>query len=518
LFINARARHTAENQSGNLSAWGLKTNEEGHLSVDGRDVLELIRRFGSPLFVVSRPRLEKDALEIKKAVEELIPGSMAFYSYKTNCVPAILKEIHTLGLGAEVISPYELWLAASLDVPGSMIVYNGVNKTAESIAMAAEMGVLAVNVDHVEEIERLYGVARGRKRRIGVGIRLALKASQFGMEIANDEAMDACRRILRLSDYLDLRCVHFNVASNAKNAAFHKSCALRAMEFIAQVKKETGREIACLDIGGGFGVPTSKNMSGVEYALYRGLGLPPSPPKPEDAQSIGLFMKEIATVLKGFCADRNVLLPKLLVEPGRFVTSRSETLLTTVLTIKKKPGGKTFAITDVGRLSVGFPCDFEYHRLFVADRPHARPVRCYQVMGRVCTSADWLFKNLYLPELKAGDVLAVMDAGAYFSSYSSNFAFPRPAIVMVSDGRESIIRKEESFEHLTAVDRLDTGLHSKAHRGGDEEPTQAYVVVRQGKRRGANKDGAKKATWYDPGAEFHPLSVQPAAREGTCHQ
>jgi diaminopimelate decarboxylase len=247
------------------------------------------------------------------------------------------------------------------------------------------------------------------------------------------------------------------------------------MEFITRVKQETGREIACLDIGGGFGVPTSKNMSGVEYALYRTLGLPPSSPKQEDAQPIGLFVEEIASALKRFCAERKVLLPRLLVEPGRFVTSRSEILLTTVLTIKKRPGGKTFAVTDAGRLSVGFPCDFEYHRLFVADRPHARPDRCYQVMGRVCTSADWLFKNLYLPELKAGDVLAIMDAGAYFSSYSSNFAFPRPAVVMVSDGRESVIREEESFEHLTAVDRL--GL-----------------------------DG-----------ELHPWSVQLAVREGTCH-
>jgi diaminopimelate decarboxylase len=475
LLVKARAKHNAENRSGDLSAWGLKKNAEGHLSVDGRDVLDLKARFGSPLFVVNRSRLEKDALEIKKAVEGLIPGSMALYSYKTNCVPAILKELHTLGLGAEVISPYELWLAASLNVPGPMIVYNGVNKTEESIAMAAEMGVLAVNVDHLDEIERLYGVARARKRRIGVGLRLALNASQFGMEIANDEAMEACRRILRLPDYLDLRCVHFNVASNAKNAAFHKSCALRAMEFITRVKQETGREIACLDIGGGFGVPTSKNMSGVEYALYRTLGLPPSSPKQEDAQPIGLFVEEIASALKRFCAERKVLLPRLLVEPGRFVTSRSEILLTTVLTIKKRPGGKTFAVTDAGRLSVGFPCDFEYHRLFVADRPHARPDRCYQVMGRVCTSADWLFKNLYLPELKAGDVLAIMDAGAYFSSYSSNFAFPRPAIVMVSDGEERIIRQEESFEHLTAMDRLNTHV------------------------------------------EVHSLSVHPAATEGACH-
>ncbi len=475
MLVNARIKHTAKKQSCELSAWGLEKSAEGHLTVDGRDVLQLIGRFGSPLFVVNRPRLEKDALEIKQAVEELVPGSMALYSYKTNCVPAILKELHRLGLGAEVISPFELWLAASLNVPGRMIVYNGVNKTEESIAMAAEMGVLAVNVDHIEEIERLYGVAKARKKRIGVGLRLALNASQFGMEIANDEAMEACRRILRLPGYLDLRCIHFNVASNAKNAAFHKSCALRAMEFIAQVRQETGREIACLDIGGGFGVPTSKNMSGVEYALYRTLGLPPSSPKQEDAQPIGLFVEEIASALKRFCAHRNILLPRLLVEPGRFATSRCEILLTTVLTIKKRPDGKTFAITDAGRLSVGFPCDFEYHRLFVADRPHARPDRCYQVMGRICTSADWLFKNLYLPELKAGDVLAIMDAGAYFSSYASNFSFPRPAIVMVSDSEERVIRREESFEHLTAMDRLG------------------------------------------PGSEAHLPSMQQSAREETCH-
>ena len=145
-------------------------------------------------------------------------------------------------------------------------------------------------------------------------------------------------------------------------------------------------------------------------------------------------------------------MPKILIEPGRFVSSRSEFLLAEVQTIKKKVVGTQFAVTDAGRLSIAFPCEFEYHEVFIANRPKAQMDTLYHVMGRICTSADWMFKNRYLPELRPGDILAIMDAGAYFSSYSSNFAFPRPGIVMVSDGQSKILRRHESFDHLIAMD------------------------------------------------------------------
>ncbi len=101
-----------------------------------------------------------------------------------------------------------------------------------------------------------------------------------------------------------------------------------------------------------------------------------------------------------------------------------------------------------------FPLDFEYHEIFLANRPQDPLEEDYYVMGRICTSADWLVKNRYLPILKQGDILMVMDAGAYFSSYSSNFAFPRPAIVMVDEKGDELIREAESFEHMTAMDRV----------------------------------------------------------------
>jgi diaminopimelate decarboxylase len=156
-----------------------------------------------------------------------------------------------------------------------------------------------------------------------------------------------------------------------------------------------------------------------------------------------------------FCSKLNLEIPGLLLEPGRFVSSRCEFLLSTVLAIKEKSHGPKFAITDAGRLSLTFPCDFEYHSIFPVDMGNQRKKESYHVMGRICTSADWMAKNLCLPQLQEGDVLATMDAGAYFSSYSSNFAFPRPAIVFVKEGGEvEIIRKAESFEHLVALDRM----------------------------------------------------------------
>jgi diaminopimelate decarboxylase len=164
-------------------------------------------------------------------------------------------------------------------------------------------------------------------------------------------------------------------------------------------------------------------------------------------------VKELIDDVRQASAQLGFAMPAIAVEPGRFVTSRSELLLTQVKTVKPRDGGIPIAITDAGRLSVTFPCDFEYHEVFVSSRPTAPLEVPYMVTGRVCTSADWLLRNRLLPTLHAGDALAVMDAGAYFSSYSSNFAFPRPAIVMVRNGEPVIIRDEESFAHLVAMDR-----------------------------------------------------------------
>lgn len=438
------------------SIWGLKKDREEQITVSGVRVSSLVEKYGSPLLVVNRDKLLKDALSIQKAIRIAGDKSIVAYSYKTNCIPGILEIIHTTGIGAEVISPYELWLAERLGVPGDKIIYNGVNKNEVSIERAITLGVLAINIDSIQEIDRIASVARKQNKHAKIGIRLGLiEKSQFGLEIDSGEAMKACLRIAKYNDVLTLNCIHFCVTSNSRNSDTHNHFAKRALEFYQAVRQQTGITVKYLDIGGGMGVPTSKNMTGFEYGLYRLFGCSPKAPDPDEFEDIETFVKMIAENISTSCYRYNMPIPSLIMEPGRFVTSRAEFLLSTVLAIKEKKNGLKFAITDAGRLSTTFPCDFEYHEVIKADQTQKEKKIPYNVVGRICTSADWMVKNRVLPELSAGDMLITMDAGAYFSSYSTNFSFPRPAILMIDqNGKCTLLRHAESFEHLTDLDTI----------------------------------------------------------------
>ncbi len=436
--------------------WGLDIAGNGHLSVQGIDTQDLAKEFGSPLLVFNKQKCIEDAEELFEAFASAPEGSKILYSYKTNCIPGILKTMHDLGIGAEVISPYELWLAVKLGVPPDLILYNGVDKTDASLELAIKNGIMCTNIDSYEEVERIYRIAKTIGRPANVGVRLALASkAQFGLNVESGEALEACRNIKRWSEHLNFNCIHFNVTSNTKNAVTHQTTAVKALDFIKQAHDATGLLPEFLDIGGGFGVPTTKNMNGIEYGLYRTFGILPEPPDVTAMVATRPFFEEIMATIKTTCDRHHLPIPKLVIEPGRLVTSRSEFLLATVLSVKDRKNGLRFAITNAGRLSITYPCDFEYHEVFVTQRPQAKLDHAYEIKGRICTSADWMFKNRYLPELQAGDILAIMDAGAYFSSYSSNFAFPRPAIVMIDEGRASLIRKEETFDHLVGMDTID---------------------------------------------------------------
>jgi diaminopimelate decarboxylase len=344
----------------NPSLWSLDVHDKGHLTVDGVDAAGLLTQFGSPLLVVQHRLLVQHAQQMVDALAKGPTGSRVYYSYKTNCIPGILAELHRLGIGAEVISPYELWLAHELGVDGDAVIFNGVDKTDDSIDLAVRMNVAAINVDHLSEIDRIAAIARRRGQRARVGVRLGLvEKAQFGLSVDDGECLEACRRILDRPGVLELSCVHFNVTSNARNSATHRAALARALQFLDDLKKACGVEVPLLDIGGGFGVPTTKNMSPVEYLLYRGLGLVPEPPRPDDFQPIDGYVGDLIGDLVSGASRLGLAVPALAVEPGRYITSRSEFLLTTVKTVKTRGGATPIAITDAGRLSVTFPCDFE---------------------------------------------------------------------------------------------------------------------------------------------------------------
>jgi diaminopimelate decarboxylase len=352
-------------------------------------------------------------------------------------------------------SYFPVWLADKLGVPGQKIIYNGVSKTKESLRSAIEKNILSINADSIEELKMLKRLAIEASKKVSVGIRLGLvDESQFGVDLKGGEAEEACKYILEHPRCFNLVNLHLHTVANARNSRSHRYYIKQALGFLLKIKTAYGIEVPYLDIGGGFGVPTSQLMPKFSYAFYRLFGILPKRPSGAAFQVFDDYIRDIVLFIKEFCSAHSLNMPKLIIEPGRVIASRAELLLSRVNSIKRKSNGRMYCMTDVGKFSTAYPCDYEYHDIFVANKLTRAPQELYHIVGRICMAGDFVFKNKLLPSLDSGDVLAIMDAGAYFSSYSSNFGFQRPAIVKVKDGNSQVIRHEETFEHLVSMDTL----------------------------------------------------------------
>ena len=445
----------------NPELWGASVNSNGNLELDGVDIPALVAEYGSPLMAVSRSKLRRDAAALIADVDATSPGALVAFSYKTNCIPGVLRELHSSSFAAEVISPYELWLAERLGMSGDRIIVNGVNKDFAYLREAVRVGA-CINIDDRSEIQHIEKAAGDLGRRARVSLRLSVDNSHFGLDISAGEAYEAASAVLKGREHLEFSGLHFHSMADNDDPQLHIACMKTALRFAMRIRRRLGLTTRTLNIGGGYTVPTMKVMSRLEYARQRLLGIPCRPPDPRAGMPFRKYLEEVANALRAWCAKHALPLPRLILEPGRIVTSQSHVMLTSVHSIKHERSGHDIAMTDAGKILTSYPCDYEYHQMFVANRMHDINDASYILMGRLCTSADWLARHRCLPRLQQGDAIAIMDAGAYFTSYSSNFSFPRPQIVMLDGGDVRTLRKRETFEHLTAMDDFGRTLRSRA--------------------------------------------------------
>jgi len=438
-----------------IGFWGLEINHQDHLVFGGCDLVELAHRYETPLHVVDGTRLRLNYQTFSEAFQNSYPKVKVFYSYKTNSVPGVLALLHEIGCGAEVISPYELWLALQIGAAPSAIIYNGVNKSSEDLLRGIDAGVGLINIDSIAEVQRLVQAAQQVQRKVNVGIRIdpgvGWKA-QFGVQPRNQ--MAAVVANLRGSDILKLCCVHAHIGSSIRDTRLFARAIEEITVCAADLQDRFGYEIEALDLGGGFGLPTVKALTLAETALYKVLNRAPREPAVKNCPSITDLGKEMAGYLKDRCIHYGLREPSLFLEPGRALTSSAQVLLVTVKDIKKSRNGRRFALTDGGMQNVAFPLSYEYHHSFLTNRARARRTERYFVTGPLCSPEDLLYRNWKFPALQCGDVLAIMDAGAYFISFSNSFSFPKPAIVLVSKGNHQVIRMRESFDQMVAMDRF----------------------------------------------------------------
>jgi diaminopimelate decarboxylase len=457
-YVAARndARRLSLGQARGLppEAWGAAVAADGHLLIGGCDVVELARRFGTPLYVVDEQKLRRDYQAFVEGFCEFYPKVEVGYSYKTNPLPDVIRVLHECGALAEVISHFELWLALELGVSPAKIIVNGPAKTPAMVDLAVERRVKLINIDGVEEIELVAAAAARHHVRQPVGIRVVASVgwqAQFGLSLKSGEARQAFARIAELPQ-LNPVGLHVHLGTGIKDVPTYLQAIREMLQFARQLASDTSTRLNYFDFGGGFGVPTVQPYGLWDSRLMQN-NLPPGPIDPSSAPRIADYGRSIAALVREFYSEED--LPTIAFEPGRAITSGAQSLLLQVLAVKQEQAGNTRAILDGGK-NYALPTGYEYHEILPASRMLESSAASVTFHGPLCHPGDVLFVQKPFPILAAGDLVTLMDAGAYFVPNQMNFSNPRPAAVLVKDGTAALIRRRETFNDIVRLDQSAT--------------------------------------------------------------
>jgi diaminopimelate decarboxylase len=393
----------------------------------------LVRRYGTPLYVYSGDQIAERLVLFQQAFAAR--EHLVCYAVKANSALAILKLLAAGGAGFDIVSGGELErvLAAAPKAAGS-VVFSGVGKTAAEIDRALEVDILEFNVESETELELLAARARKCKRPARFALRVnpdvfadthpyistGLREHKFGIDIRR--ALAIYKRAAG-NRWLIPHGVSVHIGSQIRSAQPFGQAMLRVRKLVDQLKRE-GIVLKSIDAGGGLGID------------YHG--------GPFDAVAkVAEYAAAVQQALVGFEG-------RLLIEPGRFMVAQSGALVARVLNVKRN-GKKTFVITDAAMNDLIRPALYQAHHDVVPVRPRTGAPRVFDVVGPVCESGDFFAHDRKIAPLQPGDLLAILDAGAYGMAQSSNYnTRMRPAEVLVEGAKARLIRRRETMGDLLA--------------------------------------------------------------------
>ncbi|MDD5502787.1 MAG: diaminopimelate decarboxylase [Candidatus Thermoplasmatota archaeon] len=416
-------------------------NRNGIMFIDGVSSLDLAKRFDTPLYVVSEKRIRQNYRNVFSNLKQNYQKIRINYSAKANTNISVLKILESEGANLDVVSPGEAFLALKSGFSPERIIFTGTNARDDELKYLIESKVL-INADSLSMLERILKIKTPDtisfriNPMIGAGHHehciTAGKDSKFG--IWEDDALAAYKRALDAG--VKKFGIHMHIGSGIMNAQPFLLALEKLLEIAGKIRKTLGIKFDFIDIGGGIGVPYRLGEKEIDLAEFSNLIL-------------GAFNKGVK--------DNDLGEPFFCVEPGRYIICDSCVLLTAVNTVKENPN-KKFIGVDAGFNVLVRPAMYgSYHHVLVANRMNAPEEQECDVAGPLCESGDLLAKNRKLPKIQEGDVLAVLNAGAYGFSMSSNYnSRQRPAEVLVNEGKCAIVRERETMDNLL--------LHQKTAR------------------------------------------------------
>ena len=404
------------------------TVQNNTLYFGGQDTTALLKKYGSPLYLIDEARVRHNCRVYLQAMRQAFGESaLPLYAGKAACFKRMYEIIREEGMGADVVSVGEVYTAYRAGFPMEKTYFHSNNKTDEDISYAMEHGVGAFVVDNVEE---LYAIDREAAKR-GIRQKVLLRLtpgidphtyeavatgrvdSKFGSAIETGQAHTITRDALQLAN-IHLAGFHCHVGSQVFDSEVFLRAGEIMLDFVAQMYREENYLAEELDLGGGYGVRYLESDPYIDIAAN---------------------IAQVADHLKLTAASLNIPLPAIRMEPGRSIVADAGMTLYTVGTIKKIPGYKNYVSVDGGMTdNPRYALYRSPYTVMIANRASEPCDFNCSVVGRCCESGDILQENVSLPgTVSRGDVLAVLTTGAYNYAMSSNYnRIPRLPIVMVN--------------------------------------------------------------------------------------
>ncbi|MCX5707225.1 MAG: diaminopimelate decarboxylase [Candidatus Omnitrophica bacterium] len=389
-------------------------------------IKDLVKRFGTPLYVYSYQTLINHFVKLEEAFRPINP--LICYSVKANSNLAILKALVDKGAGLDIVSGGELFRAQRVGCQPKKIVYASVGKTDREIEEAVKLGILFFNVESYPELENIQHIAKKLNKTAYVALRInpdvepkthkyittGKLTNKFGIDFRSAKQI-----ILLASGFSNLRItgLHIHIGSQITSPDPFVAAIKKVIGFIDKLKKE-GIKLEYLNIGGGLGIIYDR----------------------ESPQTAAKFAAKVLPLLR-----KTGL--KIIMEPGRFIVGNAGILVTKVLYVKNTPK-KKFIIVDSGMNDLIRPALYNaYHNILALHKKNR--LEKADIVGPICESGDFFAKDRELPKVEEGEYLAIMSAGAYGFSMSSNYnSRRRPEEVMVVKDKVFVIRKRESSVDL----------------------------------------------------------------------
>ncbi len=431
---------------GTPSKFGNKKTLNAITEIDNVKVSELLRKYGSPLFVISEKTIRQKYKEAFAAFSTRYPKVQFAWSYKTNYLDAVCRVFHQEGSWAEVVSGFEYKKALDNGVDGKKIIFNGPSKSDEDLTLAIKNYSL-IHIDHFDELYQIIELSKNLDEKPQVAIRINMDTGiypqwdRFGFNYENGEAWTAINRIM-MSEKLELKGLHTHIGTYMMTPDPYFIAASKLSDLATKIKDKWGHSITYIDMGGGF---ASQNT-------LKGAYLPGTDTTPTFDQ----YAQAITNAILSANFDPQNM-PYLFLETGRALIDDAGYLLGTVLANKRLADGRRATILDVG-VNILFTSFWYDHDIFPAVETSFQTEETV-LYGPLCMNIDVIRKSIKFPLLKRGDNFVIKRVGAYNMTQWMQFITLRPKVVLIdTKGNTHIIRENETNDNFKSMEKIPEHL------------------------------------------------------------